>query len=49
MVMKIIHSSLLCYKSHIHRLKQKEEAESFRCSFNGDRDVISFPAYLFVG
>jgi hypothetical protein len=49
MVMKIIRSSLLCCKSYIHRLKQKEEAESFRCSFNGDRDAISFLACLFVG
>jgi hypothetical protein len=28
MVMKIIRSSLLCCKSHIHCLKQKEEGES---------------------
>jgi hypothetical protein len=48
MVMKIIRSWLLCCKSHIHCLKQKEEDESFRCSFKGDRDV-SFPACLFVG
>ncbi len=49
MVMKIIHSWLLSCKSHIHRLKQKEEGESFRCCFKGDRDVVSFSAYLFVG
>jgi hypothetical protein len=49
MVMKIIRSSFLCYKSHIHHLKQKEEVESSLCSFNGDKDVVSFPAYLFVG
>jgi len=49
MVMKIIRSWLFCCKSHIHRLKQKEEGESYYCSFNGDRDIISFPTYLFVG
>ncbi len=49
MVMKIIRSWLLCCKSHIHCLKQKEEDESSRCSFKGDRDVVSFPACLFVG
>jgi len=49
MAMKIICSWLLCCKSHIHCLKQKEEDESFRCSFKGDRDVVSFPACLFVG
>ncbi len=47
--MKIIRSWLFCCKSHIHRLKQKEEGESYCCSFNGDRDIISFPTYLFVG
>ncbi len=31
------------------RLKQKEEGESFRCSFKGDRDVVSFLTCLFVG
>jgi hypothetical protein len=45
MVMKIIRSWLLSCKSHIHRLKQKEEGENFRCSFEGDRDVVFFPAY----
>jgi hypothetical protein len=49
MVMKIICSWLLSCKSHIHRLKQKEEGESFRCYFKGDRDVVSFPACLFIG
>jgi hypothetical protein len=48
MVMKIIRSSFFYCKSHIHHLKQKEEGESSRCSFNGDRDVVSFPACLFV-
>jgi hypothetical protein len=48
MVMKIICSSLLCYKSHIHRLKQKKEVESSQYSFNSDRDAISFPACLFI-
>jgi hypothetical protein len=47
MVMKIIRSWLLCCKSHIHR--QKEEGESSCCCFKGDRDVVSFPACLFVG
>jgi hypothetical protein len=45
MVMKIIRSWLLSCKSHIHRLKQKEEGENFRCSFKGDRDVVFFLAY----
>jgi hypothetical protein len=49
MVMKIICYWLLCCKSHIHCVKQKEEGESFCCYFKGDRDVISFSAYLFVG
>jgi len=49
MVMKIIRSWFFCYKSHIHRLKQKEEGESFFCSFNGDTDIIYFPTCLFVG
>ncbi len=49
MVMKISRSWLFCCKSHIHRLKQKEEGESFCCSFKGDRDVVSFPTCLFVG
>ncbi len=49
MVMKIICSWLLCCKSHIHCLKQNEEGESSCCSFKGDRDVVSFPACLFVG
>jgi hypothetical protein len=48
MVMKIIRSWLLYCKSHIHCLKQKEEGESSRCSFKGDRDVVSFSACLFV-
>jgi hypothetical protein len=48
-VMKIIRSWLLCCKSHIHHLKQKEEGESSRCCFKGDKDVVSFPTYLFVG
>ncbi len=33
MVMKIIRSWLLCCKSHIHCLKQKDQGENFRCSF----------------
>ncbi len=49
MVMKIIRSWLLCCKSHIHRLKQKEKGESFHCCFKGDRDVVSLSACLFVG
>jgi len=49
MVMKIIRYWLLCCKSHIRCLKQKEEGENSRCSFKGDKDVISFPACLFVG
>jgi hypothetical protein len=49
MVMKIIRSSLFCCKSHIHHMKQKEEGESSRCSFNGDRDAVSFLTCLFVG
>jgi hypothetical protein len=49
MVMKIIRSWLLNCKSHIHHLKQKEEGESFRYCFKGDKDVISFLACLFVG
>jgi len=49
MVMKIIRSWLFYCKSHIHCLKQKEEDESSHCSFKGDRDVVSFPACLFVG
>jgi hypothetical protein len=49
MVKKIIRSWLLYCKSHIHHLKQKEEGESSRCCFKGDRDVVSFLACLFVG
>ncbi len=49
MVMKIICSWLLCCKSHIHCLKQKKEGESSHCCFKGDRDVVSFLTYLFVG
>jgi len=49
MVMKIIRSWFFCCKSHIHRLKQKEEGESSRCSFKGDRDVVSFLTCLFIG
>jgi hypothetical protein len=48
-VMKIICSWLLCCKSHIHRLKQKEEGESFCCCFKGDKDVVSFSTCLLVG
>jgi hypothetical protein len=40
MVMKIIHFLFFCCKSHIHRLKQKEEGESSGCSFKGDRDAV---------
>jgi hypothetical protein len=49
MVMKIIRSWLLCCKSHIHCLKQKEEGESSCCFYKGDRVVVSFSACLFVG
>jgi hypothetical protein len=49
MVMKIIGSWLLCYKSHIHRLKQKEKGESYCCYLKGDKDVVYFPTCLFVG
>jgi hypothetical protein len=31
------------------RLKQKEEGESSHCCFKGDKDVVSFMAYLFIG